>query len=54
MADTEAQQNAGILESPEDVKTKAAFVRRWLDAIELSSEEEKDWRKDSEEARKVY
>ncbi len=54
MADTEAQQNAGILESPEDVKTKAAFVRRWLDALELSSDEEKDWRKDGDEARKVY
>lgn len=54
MADTEAQQNAGILESPDDVKTKAAFVRRWLDAIELSSEEEKDWRKTCEEARQVY
>lgn len=54
MADTEAQQEAGTLESPEDVKTKAAFVRRWLDAINLSSEEEKSWRKTSEEARQVY
>lgn len=54
MADTEAQQNAGILESPDDVKTKAAFVRRWLDEIELSSKEEKSWRKTSAEAREVY
>ena len=54
MADTEAQQNAGVLESEDDIKTKAAFVRRWLDAIELSSKEEKDWRKTSAEAREVY
>lgn len=54
MADNEAQQSAGTLESLDDVKTKAAFVRSWLDRLELTSDEEKEWRKDSEEARMVY
>ncbi len=31
-----------------------AFVRRWLDAIETASNEEKDWRKAAEEAVKAY
>jgi hypothetical protein len=31
-----------------------AFVRRWLDAIETATNEEKDWRKAAEEAVKAY
>lgn len=31
-----------------------AFVRMWLDALETASIEEKDWRKEAEEAARAY
>jgi hypothetical protein len=55
MAEQETKQGSGIYESPEDIaKGRAGYVRRWLEAIELAGNEEKDWRKYAEEAQKVY
>lgn len=55
MADDQEKQGAGVYESESDVaRTKAAFVKRWLEEIELASEEEKKWRKTSKEARDLY
>lgn len=59
MSDTEAKQGSALFESEakkdaEGEADKASFVRRWLEAIQLSSEEEKDWRKVSAAARDVY
>ena len=54
MADTETQ-GAGEYERPQDAQKSAKdFVRRWVATLELASEEEKAWRKDAEEASKVY
>lgn len=59
MSDTEAKQGSALFESEakkdaEGKADKASFVRRWLESIQLASEEEKDWRKVSAEARDVY
>lgn len=59
MSDTETKQGSALYESEsqkdrEAAADKASFVRRWLEALELSSKEEEDWRKCSAEARTVY
>lgn len=54
MADTDQKQGAAVYETENDAKDKAAFVKLWCDALDLSSKEEEDWRKVADEARKVY
>lgn len=46
--------SAGSLETKEEIKSKADFVRLWLDAIELSGKEEKTWRDRAEGATNIY
>lgn len=54
MEDT-AQQSSGQYESKaESDQSREDFVKRWLAEIELASKSEKDWRKESEQAREVY
>jgi hypothetical protein len=55
MSESETNQNSAIYETPAETATsKAAFVKRWVEAIELASSEEKEWRKTGTEARNVY
>jgi hypothetical protein len=55
LSESEANQNSAIYETPaETASSKAAFVKRWVEAIELASSEEKDWRATATEARNVY
>lgn len=42
------------LETKDQIREDAEFVRTWLDAIELSSKEEEKWRKRAEEATNIY
>lgn len=45
---------AASLETKDQIREDAEFVRTWLDAIELSSKEEEKWRKRAEEATNIY
>ncbi len=45
---------ASSLETKDEIREGAEFVRTWLDAIELSSKEEDQWRKRAEEATNIY
>jgi hypothetical protein len=48
MADNE---NVGTYESKADaVQDEKDFVKLWIDQIERSSDDEKDWREDAEKA----
>lgn len=49
MSDSEAS-----LETKDDIKGNAEFVRLWLEAIELAGKEEKTWRDRGEQATKIY
>jgi hypothetical protein len=40
--------------SPNDATDKRAFVKLWLDTLDLADSEEKDWRKEAEEAGKIF
>ena len=54
MAETETK-GSGEFERPQDtLKSAQAYVQRWITTLELASEEEKSWRKDADEANKVY
>lgn len=54
MTEVVSQSGANIYEKPEDAQSSQAFVNRWLEAIKLAEEEEKDWRKTAKEAQSVY
>lgn len=45
---------AASLETKEQIREGAEFVRTWMDAIGLSSKEEDQWRKRAEEATNIY
>lgn len=49
-----AQNADGTIESRDDIKGDANFVRMWLDAINISSKDEENWRKQAEETVKIY
>lgn len=50
----DADQTASRESKQEAAKSEAEFVRSWMDAIELVSKEEKDWRKQAGEAVNIY
>lgn len=50
----EADQTASRESKAEAAKSEAEFVRSWMDAIELSSKDEKKWRERAGEAVKIY
>lgn len=54
MADTLDNQSASFDSKADAEKSAISPVQPWLDAIELAGKQEKDWRKDAEEAEKVY
>lgn len=41
-------------DSPNDATDKRSFVKLWLDTLELAESEEKDWRKEAEDAGNVF
>ncbi len=54
MADDSAAQG-GVYETPEEARANPAeFVKSWIDALELSAKEERDWRADADRASKLY
>ena len=50
-----AIDGSGQYETKRETEVKGeSFVARWLAELELASNEEKDWRKEAEEARNIY
>ncbi len=54
MTEVIEQSGANLYEKPEEAASSKAFVRRWLEAINLSEKEEEDWRKIGSEAVEIY
>jgi hypothetical protein len=46
--------DVATLESKEEAKDKASFVRMWMDAIHIAGKQEETWRKQAEETVKIY
>lgn len=46
--------SAASIDSKDDIKSNAEFVRLWLEAIELSGKDEKKWRERAESATNIY
>ena len=55
MADTQLEHGSGVYETRADANEDGkGQVKRWLQAIELASSEEKEWREDVEKALAVF
>lgn len=53
--DAETQSSAGIYETKKEAsKTKQAVVERWLAEIDLADRQQKDWRKQAQDARDMF